>query len=95
MKGPGWTGKINHYPYRDRWKTWWPSELERREAARFVHMEWEHFQSLPGTREVAEQLEIDNSKCSVIAQYRMVLLNDAVLADLRRKYPEKTKPHGT
>ncbi len=46
--------------------------------------------ALPGTREVARQLEVGNCKCDVIAQYRMARRFEAVMMDLRQKYPEPT-----
>lgn len=51
-------------------------------------MSWEAFQQLPGTMEVAELLEEPDSKCAVIAHYRMARLYDAVIAELHEKYPE-------
>jgi hypothetical protein len=52
-------------------------------------MSWEMFQGLPGTMLVADLLEVADSKCAVIAHFRMSRLFDAVMADLQAKYPEK------
>lgn len=60
-----------------------------REAARFEGLSWQEFEDLPGTTEVAEQFGVSNSKCSVIAHYRMHNLYEAVMADLQVKFPPK------
>lgn len=80
---------MTDYRLKNRWQVWFPSELERREAARFAGITWTEFEELPGTRAVAEQLELSNSKCDVVAHYRMSRLYEAVLYDLQRKYPEQ------
>lgn len=82
-------GKVTQYKLTDRWKTAFPSELEFREAARFAEMSWAEFEALPGTPEVMRQLDLTNNKCAVIAHYRMTRLFDAVMSDLRQKFPEK------
>ena len=54
-------------------------------------MTWDEYCGLCGTMRVARMLGLNNSKCAVIAHYRMASLLGAVLADLQRKYPEKVK----
>ncbi len=80
-------GRVTDYPLRTRWKTLTPNEFELREAARFSSLSWQEFDDLPGTTEVADLLDIPNSKCAVVAYYRMSRLYDAVMLDLREKYP--------
>lgn len=89
MRGPGLTGPITEYRLRVRWEAGFPSELEQREAARFAGLKWEEYQELPGTREVAEQWGENDSKCDVLAHYRMTNLFDAVMGDLNKRFPEK------
>jgi len=66
-----------------------PNEFEMREAAMFSGLTWAEFKELPGTSEVATQLGEPNSKCAVVAHYRMSKLFDAVMIDLRKRFPEK------
>lgn len=81
---------MTDYPLQQRWKIAFPTELERREAARFANMTWAEFSRLVGTSEVAEQLGLSNSKSAVVAHYRTRRTFDAVMDDLRAKFPPET-----
>lgn len=80
---------MTEYHLTSRWRTAFPTELEEREAARFAGMTWEQYSLLVGTSKVARLCGEDNSKCAVIAHYRMTMLFDAVMLDLKRKNPER------
>lgn len=90
VKGPGWSGKINRYRLNQRWRTYAPTELEAREAARYAHMSWAEYIALPGTMAVAEQLGEDDCKSKVLAHYRTMKKLEAVMAELQQKYPPPT-----
>lgn len=88
IRSPIYTGKLSNYPLKNEVRAWFPTEFEQREAARFSGLTWQEFQRLPGTITVARMLEIDNSKCEVIAHYRISQRYQAVMADIQAKIAE-------
>lgn len=66
-----------------------PLELEEREAARFAGMSYSEYLELPGTRQVANLWGEPDSKCDVVAHFRMMNRFEAVSIDLHHRFPEK------
>jgi hypothetical protein len=85
IRSPIYTGRLSNYPVTNEVRAWFPTEFEQREAARFSGLTWQEFQDLPGTMTVARVLEIDNSKCEVIAHYRIAQRYQAAIADIQHK----------